>query len=203
MLSHHGNVLPAPSEVDDDHDVDAAPVVLWRVGRHGRSVTLSDGAPPLHDHGMDPNEPTGDRAIGGHAFRLRGGRVHGGWLVAGQSLAEPSHVEGVLFTGEIIAGPVLLLRDVPGHPRHRTQGVAPDRASPPAPAGVHRRRLARAADAAQRDRGGGGPGLALPREAQDYRDTLSGSGRESDRLRRLVEDLLWLARFDARTASAR
>jgi signal transduction histidine kinase len=42
-------------------------------------------------------------------------------------------------------------------------------------------------------------GLALRsrRDAAHYRDTLERVGRESDRLRRLVEDLLWLARFDS------
>ena len=39
--------------------------------------------------------------------------------------------------------------------------------------------------------------LASPREAADYRDTLIRIRGESERLRQLVEDMLWLARFDS------
>ena len=41
-------------------------------------------------------------------------------------------------------------------------------------------------------------GLALdrPRDLAEYRDVLKRVGRESGRLRRIVEDLLWLARAD-------
>ena len=36
--------------------------------------------------------------------------------------------------------------------------------------------------------------LSSPRKAADYRDTLIRISGESERLRRLVEDMLWLAR---------
>jgi signal transduction histidine kinase len=39
--------------------------------------------------------------------------------------------------------------------------------------------------------------LASPRKAAEYRDTLVRIQGESDRLRRLTEDMLWLARFDS------
>ncbi len=39
--------------------------------------------------------------------------------------------------------------------------------------------------------------LAMPRKADDYRDTLQRIRGEGERLRLLVEDMLWLARFDS------
>jgi signal transduction histidine kinase len=40
--------------------------------------------------------------------------------------------------------------------------------------------------------------LSVPREAGQYRDALSRIQAESQRLRQLVDDMLWLARFDSR-----
>jgi signal transduction histidine kinase len=39
--------------------------------------------------------------------------------------------------------------------------------------------------------------LSAPRDADDYRDALTRIQGETQRLRRLVEDMLWLARFDS------
>ena len=39
--------------------------------------------------------------------------------------------------------------------------------------------------------------LSAPRKAGDYRAALERIGRENDRLQKIVEDLLWLARFDS------
>jgi signal transduction histidine kinase len=43
--------------------------------------------------------------------------------------------------------------------------------------------------------------LSSPRKAADYRDTLIRISGESERLRRLVEDMLWLARCRSSAAS--
>ncbi len=40
--------------------------------------------------------------------------------------------------------------------------------------------------------------LSAPREATEYRDALGRIQGESQRLRQLVDDMLWLARFDSR-----
>ena len=40
--------------------------------------------------------------------------------------------------------------------------------------------------------------LSAPREAGQYRDSLRRIQGESQRLRQLVEDMLWLARFDCK-----
>ena len=99
--THKGDLAARPGEVDDDLDIDAAPVELWRMGSTGHSVALSDGAPALpaeawsragqpiyRQSGRAPSgclpirvpggwlggraEPRGHR--GGHRERSRGGR---------------------------------------------------------------------------------------------------------------------------------
>ena len=45
--------------------------------------------------------------------------------------------------------------------------------------------------------------LSSPREAAEYRDALTRIQGESPRLRQLVDDMLWLARFDPPAASRR
>jgi signal transduction histidine kinase len=123
--------------------------------------------------------------------------VDDGWLVAGKSLAEQMHVERVLLTGELIAGPVLLLATYLG-----TLAIGVKASGPIEQA--RRRQLEFTADASHELRtplsvieAEVGLVLSAPRDSTRYVDTLERVGRESDRLRRLVEDLLWLARFDS------
>jgi len=107
--SHHGKTLPGRSEVDDASDVESAPIVLWQVEPTGHAITLSDAAPSLPTTAWIRTGRAVTVDITGHPFRLNAAPVDGGWLVAGKSLAEQTHVEGVLLSGELIAGPVLLL----------------------------------------------------------------------------------------------
>ena len=89
-----------------------------------------------------------------------------------------------------------------GHVRrvadHRAARAVPGGAVPAPPAGVHRGRLARAAHPAQRDQRGDRHRAERARgRPTDYRAALQRIEGESQRLRRIVEDLLWLARFDS------
>jgi signal transduction histidine kinase len=118
-------------------------------------------------------------------------------LVAGESLAAQTRVEQVLLTGELIAGPVLLLALYLG------TLVIGLKASRPIEQ-ARRRQLEFTADASHELRtplsvieAEVGLVLRSPRDAARYREALEKVGRESERLRRLVEDLLWLARFDS------
>jgi signal transduction histidine kinase len=196
--SHHGKVLPTHRQVSDGDDVDSAPIVLWRIEPNGSSSTLTDGAPVLPTTAWVRSAYPVTVDIAGHSFRLDAEPVNGGgWLAAGKSLAEQTHVEQVLLTGELIAGPVLLLTIYLG-----TLVIGLKASGPIEQA--RRRQLEFTADASHELRTPlsvieAEVGLALrsPRDATRYRDTLERVGRESDRLRRLVEDLLWLARFDS------
>ena len=194
--SHHGE-LPAQRGLGDDDDVDSAPIVLWHVEPNGHSVTLSDGAPTLPTVAWVHSGRPATVDIEGHSFRLVATRVSTGWLVAGKSLAEQTRVEQVLLTGELIAGPILLLATYLG-----TIVIALKASGPIEQA--RRRQLEFTADASHELRtplsvieAEIGLVLRSPRDAPRYRDALEKVGRESDRLRRLVEDLLWLARFDS------
>ena len=200
--SDHGRVLPSVrADVDDDDDVDSAPIVLWHVKPDGRAVKLSDGAPPLPVTAWVHSGRPVTVDIGGHSFRLDVVPLESGWLVAGKSLAEQAHVERVLLTGELIAGPVLVLATYLG------TLVIGLKASGPIEL-ARRRQLEFTADASHELRtplsvieAEVGLVLSTPRDSSHYRDALERVGRESHRLRRLVEDLLWLARFDSEPPS--
>jgi len=201
--SRSGDVSGPPREADDDHDLTAAPVVLWRVGSNGRTVALSDGAPGLPPGTWSKSGRPTTSDIGKSEFRLLAIKTSGGWLVAGQSLSDIERVDRVLVGAEIIAGPVLLVAMFLG------ALVIGLKASGPVEQ-ARRRQLEFTADAshelrtplsvieAEVDIALRGERKGSDREeALRYRDTLERVGREGDRLRRIVEDLLWLARFDS------
>jgi signal transduction histidine kinase len=118
--------------------------------------------------------------------------------VAAQSLTETAHVQTVLDTAEAIAGPVLLLAVF-----LVALMIGINASSPIEHA--RRRQLEFTADASHELRtplsvieAETSLVLSAPdRDVDEYRDTLERVGREGRRLRRIVEDLLWLARFDS------
>src|ERR1019366_7212650 len=135
--------------------------------------------------------------LGSGTFRLDEVRLDRVWLVAGQSLAEQDHLEGVLRDGEGLAAPVLLLAMFAGSLVIGLRALSPVEQS-------RRRQLEFTADASHELRtplsvisAETGIALSAPRKASDYRAALARIQGESQRLRRIVEDLLWLARFDS------
>jgi signal transduction histidine kinase len=127
-------------------------------------------------------------------------RVDDDWLVAGASLAETQHVEALVERVELIAGPVLVLSMFFAA---LAIGLMTSRPLEQA----RRRQLEFAADASHELRtpiavidAQVALALSSPRDGASYRDTLRRIGKEAKRLRHIVEDLLFLARFDARTA---
>jgi signal transduction histidine kinase len=124
-------------------------------------------------------------------------RVDGEWLIVGQSLHEVTHVQSVLREVELIAGPPLLVAVFFG-----TLLIGLKASDPVEDA--RRRQLEFTADASHELRTPlsvieAEVSLALQskRSTDEYRDTLERVGQESLRLRSIVEDLLWLSRFDA------
>jgi signal transduction histidine kinase len=179
-----------------DNDADEAPVYLWRVvAGHGPARTA--GAPPL----PGGKAPVGGRPVtvhlGSSAFRLDGIRWGHGWLVAGQNLGEQDHIEDVLRDGEAVAAPVLLLAMFAVSLAVGLKALSPAEQS-------RRRQLEFTADASHELRtplsvisAETSIALSTPRKAAEYRAALARIQGESQRLRRIVEDLLWLARFDS------
>ena len=181
---------------DNAHDVDNAPVFLWRV-TNGDAVALTQDAPELSRSDWSPSNQSVEARLGTGSFRLQAEHVGGAWFVVGQSLASVDHTESDLILLEAIAGPVLLIAVFCG-----TLLIGIKAASPVELA--RRRQLEFTADASHELRTPlsvieAEVTLALhgSRASDDYRATLARVGRESERLRDIVEDLLWLARFDS------
>jgi len=182
---------------DNAEKIDDAPVFLWRVGSTGRTISLTPGAPTLSATSWSPSHRSPEALLGNQSFRLRSRRVDGTWFVVGQSLAEVDHVESDLIALEVVAGPVLLLAIFLG-----TLLVGIKAAKPVEQA--RRRQLEFTADASHELRTPlsvieAEVSLALSgtRNVAEYLDTLSRVSREALRLRDIVDDLLWLSRFDS------
>jgi signal transduction histidine kinase len=193
----------ASAAASDDVDADSAPVFLWLVTAAGTVTAHSPGAPGL-PAGLLAAHPPRDRLaftadLGqGDAFRLELTRDGRDWLVAGQSRAGDAHTERLLLYAEVIAGPILLLAMFFGSLVVGLRALAPVEQS-------RRRQLEFTADASHElrtplsvIRAEADVALSSPREAAEYRDALTRIQGESVRLRRLVDDMLWLARFDSR-----
>ena len=191
------------SAATDDVDADSAPVFLWLVSAAGTVTAHSPGSPRLPAGLLAAHPPhdglafTTDLAETG-AFRLKLTRDGGSWLIAGQSRAGDMHTERLLLYAEVIAGPFVLLAMFFGSLVVGLRALAPVEQS-------RRRQLEFTADASHElrtplsvIRAEADVALSSPREAAGYRDALTRIQGESGRLRQLVDDMLWLARFDSR-----
>ncbi|HEY2641950.1 MAG TPA: HAMP domain-containing sensor histidine kinase [Streptosporangiaceae bacterium] len=181
----------------DDDDVSTAPVYLWRLTGAGRQYLAGLGAPAL---------PAGFRPVAGHSatvqmagqpFRLSTTRANGLTLVAGQSLVSVDHLMAVLRDGETLVAPVLLLAMFAGALAVGVQALAPVEQS-------RRRQLEFTADASHELRtplsvisAETSIALSTPRKASEYREVLARIQSESERLQKILQDMLWLARFDS------
>jgi len=196
-------VVSAGSGQVPDYDADSAPVFLWLVTAAGTVTAHSPGALPL-PAGLLAAHPPHDLlafpATLGSAdvFELELARHGSGWLIAGQSGAGDAHTKRLLLSAEVIAGPFVLLAMFFGSLVVGLRALAPVEHS-------RRRQLEFTADASHElrtplsvIRAEADVALSSPREAAEYRDALTRIQGESRRLRQLVDDMLWLARFDSR-----
>jgi len=120
-----------------------------------------------------------------------------GRLVVGQSMSGVSAAEGNLILAEAIVGPILLILVFLGALTVGRRVAAPIELA-------RVRQMEFTADASHELRtplsvieAQTSLALALPRDPAWYRAAFQRVQGESARMRRLVEDLLWLARFDA------
>jgi signal transduction histidine kinase len=186
-----------------DFDTDGVPVFLWLANAQGMIIGHSPGAPALPSALLTAHAPRSGLAVTANlstvgSFRLKMTGYGGGWLIAGQSLAGDAHTRRLLLYGEIIAGPLLLLTMFFGSLVVGLRALAPVEQS-------RRRQLEFTADASHElrtplsvIRAEADVALSAPREAAQYRDALTRIQGENRRLRQLVDDMLWLARFDSR-----
>jgi two-component system, OmpR family, sensor histidine kinase CiaH len=184
-------------DYDNAHDVDEPPVFLWLVTSTGTVKALTPGAPALPRSAWSSSKSWVEALLGTETFRLRTERLGRYRFVAAQSLSDVNRIESDLLLLEAIAGPILLVAVFFG-----TLLIGVKAASPVELA--RRRQLEFSADASHELRT---PLSVIEAEVtlslhgqrtnDDYRATLGRVGRESMRLRDIVEDLLWLARFDS------
>lgn len=195
-VGHSSNPL-ATGSVPDDQGTDGAPIFLWWISPGGRPEILTVDTPPPPAGAQASARGPLSVASGGVTYRVEATAVDGGWLVAGQNLAGPSHIEKVLFTGELVIGPVLVLSVFAGSLVIGLLAAAPVEET-------RRRLLEFTADASHELRT---PLTVIeaeielarssPPDSAGDREALEHVARESGRLKRIVEDLLWLARFDS------
>jgi signal transduction histidine kinase len=182
-----------------------APLFAWVVDGEGNLQAASPRAPDLpaaYRHTGDPQTIS----LSGTEVRIAGGPVllrnplNGTlytWVVVGQSTAPANQARDTLVLAELVVGPVLLLLVFFGALTVGRRVAAPiERA--------RQRQLEFTADASHELRtplsvieAEATLALSRPREADSYKASFVRVEAESKKLRRLVDDLLWLARFDA------
>ncbi len=192
-LPVHGSTASSTSARGDE-DLDDVPLFVWRVTPSGTATALTAGAPSLPRRRWSTAPTT--IPIGQTTFRVQADRQGADWLVAGQSVAEIQRVRSALWVPELIFGIVLLVVVFGG------ALVIGLRASAPLEL-VRRRQSEFTADASHELRtpltvieAEVGLALSRPRDAQTYEAVLVRVAGEGRRLRRIVDDLLWLARAD-------
>ncbi|MHB8378837.1 MAG: sensor histidine kinase [Acidimicrobiales bacterium] len=183
-------VVPTSGELDSE-DV---PIYLWRVRANDAVVAHSLGAPTLPPRSWSALDVTA--VVGPSAFRFAALRYHGGWLVAGESLAAVARETSLLITLEVLVGVVLavlmfLAAFVVGLRAQAPIALAQRRQNEFTSDASHELRTPLSVIEAEVD-----IALSQDRDESDYRATLRRVGDEGQRLQKIVEDLLWLARSD-------
>jgi len=181
----------------DDDDVGNTPVYLWRQTGAGPAVQGAVAAPLLPTaFRLRPGRAVTKRLAAGR-FRLMASESDGVTFIAGQSLSSVDHLTSLLREGETLAAPILLLAMFCGALTIGLRALLPVEQS-------RRRQLELTADASHELRtplsvisAETSVALSAPRKPAEYRAVLTRIEGESNRLRRIVEDLLWLARFDS------
>jgi len=183
-----------PESVGRGADIDDAPSFVWSVARSGAVTPLTKGAPTLPRRTWSTVPTT--ILIGQTQFRFEAVKSGSGWLVAGQSVTEIQRVGHVLWLPELIFGAALLVAVFGGALAIGLRASAPVEL-------VRRRQAEFTADASHELRT---PltvieaevdlALSRPRDADSYEAVLLRVADEGRRLRRIVDDLLWLARTD-------
>jgi signal transduction histidine kinase len=199
-LVHADDLSLRPSPVrsgaspSDNGDLDDAPVFEWYVPARGAVVPLTVGAPAMS--WRDWNATPVTRAAGTTTFRFDAVPRGTGWIVAGQSVADIGRVESALVVPEVLFGLLLGAATFVGALLVALRASAPLEL-------IRRRQAEFTADASHELRTPlsvveAEVDLALRRRRapEEYEAVLRRISGESRRLRRIVDDLLWLARAD-------
>ena len=174
--------------------------LVWTIKADGTVVTGSPDIPALPAGYQAVSSPR-TVTIDGTEMRIAGAPAGGpsqaDYVVVGQATDAVTEARTTVIRAELIIGPILLLVVFLGAVAIGRRVAAPiERA--------RQRQLEFTADASHELRtplavieANTSLALAQDRPAEWYRDAFVRVDGESRRMRRLVEDLLWLARFDA------
>jgi signal transduction histidine kinase len=190
-----GPFEPPPADRPGDQ-----PVLSWIVKSDGRVQADDRNDLSLPSQYASVAGPT-TVVINGNEVRLAGASSGSGYKVVGQTLNELAKARSTVIQAEILIAPLLLLVVFVGAVTIGRRVASPiERA--------RQRQLDFAADASHELRtplsvieAHTSLALSEPRDPTWYRTAFEQVDRESTRMRRLVEDLLWLARFDATSSS--
>ena len=182
---------------------DFGPGYVWLIDDAGDVVAQEPAEAPTLPANLRHVSSFETVTLGGVPVRLYGGPTATGWIVLATSLGFLDQSRNALMLAEALASlPVLLLS-------FRAALVIGRRSAEPSER-ARRQLVEFTADASHELRT---PlqvieaelSLALlsERDAASYRETLERIGGETERLRKLVDDLLWLARFEARQEGSR
>ena len=176
-------------------DVDD-PVLVWHIEPSGTVIASTAGAPPLPRSALTVTSPVEMRLEGADVL-VAGRGIPGGRLIGAVSLGTSTKTLTALLITEAIVGPILLVLVFAGAFVVGRQTAGPiERA--------RRRQLEFTADASHELRT---PLAVIEAETSLALSNLETAGAddptlrrvadETRRMRSIVEDLLWLARFDA------
>ncbi len=172
-----------------------APIIVWTIHADGDvSSNRSDAVLPVaYRHVTGPETIS----IGTASVRVEGMAVGDSYVVVGRSTESVSQAQSTIILAELLIGPALLLVVFLGAVAIGRRVAAPIELA-------RQRQLEFTADASHELRtplsvieAHTSLALARDRDEQWYRSTFRRLDGEVRRMRRLVEDMLWLARFDA------
>jgi signal transduction histidine kinase len=174
----------------------AAPLIVWTVHSNGTVSSTDSEAnlPAAYQRVGSPQTVT----IGDTDVRLAGTQIGRDYVVVGQTMDSVATARSTLVIAEVIVGPILLAAVFLGAFTIGRRVGAPIELA-------RQRQMEFTADASHELRtplavieAQATLALSHDRENDWYRKAFRSVDTESRRMRQLVEDLLWLARFDAK-----
>jgi signal transduction histidine kinase len=184
----------ALESTSEDHDDDDVPIFLWKTNAEGKSASVNGASPTLPTFPRTPGPHTA--SIGNSSYRFDVIKFKSGALIDGETLSNVLRVQNSLYVVELIVGLVLIVLMLVAAYVVGIRALAPISLA-------RQRQSAFIADASHELRT---PisvleaevhvALSRERDPGSYRATLERVRHEGERLERIVEELLWLARTE-------